>query len=163
MIRTILLNLDDLNITESCNKGGRKVTRTGQQALDLVAGQVSRNEVWASQVVWQSSVPTPLQYCLNKVMQFNSSLLSLHILTFLYSFRSSRRFSCWKKIEITWIQDLRRTTQSTWKTRSECLEAIYVYKTTFKTRKIGFIFCWDILTSLKVFIKFPNCDRCSLL
>jgi small subunit ribosomal protein S19e len=44
-IRTILLNLDDLNITEACAKGGRKVTRTGQQALDLVAGQVARDEV----------------------------------------------------------------------------------------------------------------------
>ena len=45
LIRAILLNLDQLNITESCNKGGRKVTRIGQQALDLVAGQVNRNEV----------------------------------------------------------------------------------------------------------------------
>ena len=45
LIRTICLNLDDLNITEASAKGGRKVTRTGQQALDLVAGQVGREEV----------------------------------------------------------------------------------------------------------------------
>ena len=45
LIRTILLNLDDLNMTEKCEKGGRKVTRSGQQALDLVAGQVAREEV----------------------------------------------------------------------------------------------------------------------
>ena len=45
LIRAILLNLDQLNITEKSSKGGRKVTRIGQQALDLVAGQVSRNEV----------------------------------------------------------------------------------------------------------------------
>ena len=45
LIRTILLSLDELNITEAHGKGGRKVTRTGQQALDLVAGQVARDEV----------------------------------------------------------------------------------------------------------------------
>jgi small subunit ribosomal protein S19e len=45
LIRTILLSLDELNITEAYGKGGRKVTRTGQQALDLVAGQVARDEV----------------------------------------------------------------------------------------------------------------------
>jgi len=42
IIRTILQNLDELNVTEECGKGGRKVSRTGQQALDLVAGQVQR-------------------------------------------------------------------------------------------------------------------------
>ena len=44
LIRTICLNLDKLNITEATGKGGRKVSRTGQQALDLVAGQVARGE-----------------------------------------------------------------------------------------------------------------------
>jgi ribosomal protein S19E (S16A) len=45
LIRNILTTLDDLKITEKSSKGGRKVTRTGQQALDLVAGQVARGEV----------------------------------------------------------------------------------------------------------------------
>ena len=45
IIRNILLTLDDLKITEKLPKGGRKVTRIGQQALDLVAGQVARGEV----------------------------------------------------------------------------------------------------------------------
>lgn len=45
LIRTILINLDDLKITESASKGGRKISRVGQQALDLVAGQVARGEV----------------------------------------------------------------------------------------------------------------------
>ncbi len=33
-----------MKLTESCGKGGRKVSRVGQQALDNVAGQVFRNE-----------------------------------------------------------------------------------------------------------------------
>ena len=45
IIRNILLTLDDLKITEKMPQGGRKVTRIGQQALDLVAGQVARGEV----------------------------------------------------------------------------------------------------------------------
>ena len=45
LIRNILTTLDDLKITEKSGKGGRKITRTGQQALDLVAGQVARGEV----------------------------------------------------------------------------------------------------------------------
>lgn len=45
LIRSILTTLDDLKITEKSAKGGRKISRTGQQALDLVAGQVSRGEV----------------------------------------------------------------------------------------------------------------------
>jgi small subunit ribosomal protein S19e len=44
LIRTILLSLDELNITEAHGKGGRKITRTGQQALDLVAGQVASEQ-----------------------------------------------------------------------------------------------------------------------
>jgi small subunit ribosomal protein S19e len=45
LIRAILLTLDDLKITEKTERGGRKVTKIGQQALDLVAGQVARGEV----------------------------------------------------------------------------------------------------------------------
>ena len=45
LIRAILLTLDDLKITEKSAKGGRKISRVGQQALDLVAGQVARGEV----------------------------------------------------------------------------------------------------------------------
>lgn len=45
LIRNILTTLDDLKITEKSGKGGRKISRTGQQALDLVAGQVARGEV----------------------------------------------------------------------------------------------------------------------
>ena len=40
LIRAILITLDDLKITEKSSKGGRKISRVGQQALDLVAGQV---------------------------------------------------------------------------------------------------------------------------
>lgn len=45
LIRSILKNLDEMELTVSCGKGGRKVSRIGQQALDNVAGQVFRNEV----------------------------------------------------------------------------------------------------------------------
>lgn len=45
LIRTILITLDDLKITEKTEKGGRRISRIGQQALDLVAGQVARGEV----------------------------------------------------------------------------------------------------------------------
>ena len=45
LIRTICINLDELKITEKTAKGGRKISRVGQQALDLVAGQVARGEV----------------------------------------------------------------------------------------------------------------------
>lgn len=45
LIRTILLALDELKITEKAPNGGRKITRVGQQALDLVAGQVARSEI----------------------------------------------------------------------------------------------------------------------
>jgi ribosomal protein S19E (S16A) len=45
IIRTILITLDDLKITEKTEKGGRRISRIGQQALDLVAGQVARGEV----------------------------------------------------------------------------------------------------------------------
>ena len=45
LIRAIMITLDDLKITEKTDKGGRKISRVGQQALDLVAGQVARGEV----------------------------------------------------------------------------------------------------------------------
>ena len=45
IIRTILIMLDELRITEKGPKGGRKISQSGQQALDLVAGQVARGEV----------------------------------------------------------------------------------------------------------------------
>lgn len=45
LIRTILIALDELKITEKSANGGRKISRVGQQALDLVAGQVSRSEI----------------------------------------------------------------------------------------------------------------------
>ena len=45
VIRNILITLDELKITEKTSKGGRKISRVGQQALDLVAGQVARGEV----------------------------------------------------------------------------------------------------------------------
>jgi small subunit ribosomal protein S19e len=45
IIRHILITLDELKITEKTAKGGRKISRVGQQALDLVAGQVARGEV----------------------------------------------------------------------------------------------------------------------
>ena len=45
LIRAIVLTLDELKITEKSEKGGRKISRVGQQALDLVAGQVARGEV----------------------------------------------------------------------------------------------------------------------
>eukprot|EP01038_Epipyxis_sp_PR26KG_P007492 gene7492-10208_t len=45
LIRSIMITLDDLKITEKHPNGGRKISRVGQQALDLVAGQVARGEV----------------------------------------------------------------------------------------------------------------------
>lgn len=44
LIRSILISLDELKVTEKTAKGGRRVTKIGQQALDLVAGQVARGE-----------------------------------------------------------------------------------------------------------------------
>ena len=45
LIRTIVIALDELKVTERCSKGGRQISRVGQQALDLVAGQVARGEI----------------------------------------------------------------------------------------------------------------------
>ena len=45
IIRYAMLTLDDLQITEKCGKGGRKISRTGQQTLDQVARQVALGEL----------------------------------------------------------------------------------------------------------------------
>jgi ribosomal protein S19E (S16A) len=44
LIRSIILSLDELKITEKCGKGGRKVTSVGQRALDQVARHVALGE-----------------------------------------------------------------------------------------------------------------------
>eukprot|EP01039_Chlorochromonas_danica_P004326 gene4326-4747_t len=44
LIRSILKSLDELKFTEKTEKGGRRVTKIGQQALDLVAGQIAYDE-----------------------------------------------------------------------------------------------------------------------
>ena len=44
IIRSIILSLDELKITEKCGKGGRKVTNVGQRALDQVARHVALGE-----------------------------------------------------------------------------------------------------------------------
>jgi small subunit ribosomal protein S19e len=45
LIRSILLSLDELRLTEKTENGGRRVTRIGQQALDLIAGQIAHEEL----------------------------------------------------------------------------------------------------------------------
>ena len=45
IIRHAMLILDGLQITEKCGKGGRKISRTGQQTLDQVARQVALGEM----------------------------------------------------------------------------------------------------------------------
>jgi hypothetical protein len=40
LIRSILLALDELRLTEKTENGGRRVTKIGQQALDLIATQI---------------------------------------------------------------------------------------------------------------------------
>ena len=45
IIRNCLMTLDELKITEPTAKGGRKISRIGQCALDLIAGQIARNEL----------------------------------------------------------------------------------------------------------------------
>mmetsp|Transcript_1146 Transcript_1146/g.1157 ORF Transcript_1146/g.1157 Transcript_1146/m.1157 type:complete len:149 (+) Transcript_1146:26-472(+) len=44
IIRSIILSLDELKITEKSGKGGRKVTSVGQRALDQVARHVALGE-----------------------------------------------------------------------------------------------------------------------
>lgn len=45
LIRAVLLALDELKLTEKTENGGRRVTRVGQQALDLIAGQIANEEL----------------------------------------------------------------------------------------------------------------------
>jgi len=45
LIRTIIIALDEIKVTEMSTKGGRKISVSGQQSLDLVAGQVVRGEI----------------------------------------------------------------------------------------------------------------------
>jgi small subunit ribosomal protein S19e len=44
VIRSVILSLDELKITEKFGKGGRKVSSVGQRALDQVARQVASGE-----------------------------------------------------------------------------------------------------------------------
>ncbi len=45
LIRAILIALDELKLTEKTENGGRRVTKIGQQALDLIAGQIFYDEL----------------------------------------------------------------------------------------------------------------------
>lgn len=45
IIRAILITLDELQFTEKTENGGRRVTKIGQQALDLIAGQIANDEL----------------------------------------------------------------------------------------------------------------------
>jgi len=45
LIRAILITLDELQFTEKTENGGRRVTKIGQQALDLIAGQIANDEL----------------------------------------------------------------------------------------------------------------------
>ena len=45
IIRAILIALDDLKLTEKTENGGRRVTKIGQQALDLIALQIAEEEL----------------------------------------------------------------------------------------------------------------------
>mmetsp|Transcript_7254 Transcript_7254/g.7951 ORF Transcript_7254/g.7951 Transcript_7254/m.7951 type:complete len:150 (+) Transcript_7254:46-495(+) len=45
IIRAILLALDDLKLTEKTENGGRRVTKIGQQALDLIANQIATEDL----------------------------------------------------------------------------------------------------------------------
>ena len=44
VIRHILQQLEEIKNIEKCSKGGRKMTRMGQQDLDRIAGQCSKKE-----------------------------------------------------------------------------------------------------------------------
>ncbi len=45
IIRAILITLDELKFTEKTENGGRRITKIGQQALDLVAGQIANGDI----------------------------------------------------------------------------------------------------------------------
>ena len=40
IIRSVLLQLEEMKVTEKCESGGRKMTRVGQQDLDRIANAV---------------------------------------------------------------------------------------------------------------------------
>ena len=44
VIRSVLIQLEEMKVTEPCEKGGRRMTRVGQQDLDRIANAVFHEE-----------------------------------------------------------------------------------------------------------------------
>ena len=44
IIRSVLIQLENMKVTEPCEKGGRRMTRVGQQDLDRIANAVFHEE-----------------------------------------------------------------------------------------------------------------------
>merc|ERR1712137_1488777 len=44
IIRSVLLQLEEMKVTEKCENGGRKMTRVGQQDLDRIANAVFQED-----------------------------------------------------------------------------------------------------------------------
>ena len=44
VIRSVLIQLENMKVTEQCEKGGRRMTRVGQQDLDRIANAVFHEE-----------------------------------------------------------------------------------------------------------------------